>query len=306
MCLLVACQDTAERDAELLSQNKQDTAELKRLKNVVVTRLVTRTDLDSLKKLREKYPAAIEVRKTLQAALVVRRDWGALEKLLMEIPEERQTQDDKTELTKAYIRLGKGTEASQTIAPLADAKADDIELNGLAGQAFFLAGQTDVAAKYLDRIWEKLIAAKMVDEIAVRGLIYFYQSNNQKALEVLQQADKINANHIPTINALARVYAATGDERQAENYRAQAEKIMRDVTAEETRKAKLVERANELQKAWNEKRYEEVIRIAQEMIPEVDSANRIVLYEYIAQSYQALGKTAEAKAAMDEAAKLKK
>lgn len=307
VCLvfLTACQDAAQKDAELLSQNRQDSAELQRLKGVIGTRLITRTDLDSLKKLYEKYPTADDVRKTLQAALVVRQDWGALEKLLTEIPKERQTDADKIELTKVYIKLGKGKEASQTITPFADAKTDDVELNGLAGQAFFVAGQNEEAAKYIDRVWEKLIAAKKVDEITARGLIYFYQGNNQKAVEVLKEANKINANYVPTLNALARVHAAMGNESQAESYRVQIERIMHEVTVDETRKAKLVEHAKELQKAWNEKRYEDVIKIAQGMIPEADPANRAVLYEYMAQSYQALGKTEEAKAAMDEAAKLK-
>lgn len=307
VCLvfLTACQDTAQKDAELLSQNRQDSVELQRLKGVIGTRLITRADLDSLKKLYAKYPTVDDVKKTLQAALVVRRDWSALEKLLTEIPKEQQTDADKIELTKVYIKLGKGKEASQTITPFADAKTDDVELNGLAGQAFFVAGQNEEAAKYIDRVWGKLIAAKKVDEITTRGLIYFYQGNNQKAVEVLTEANKINGNYIPTLNALARVYAAMGNETQAESYRTHVEKIMHDVTAEETRNAKLVEHANELQKAWNEKRYEDVIKIAQGMMPDADPANKAVLYEYIAQSYHALGKTEEAKAAMNEAAKLK-
>ena len=300
-----ACEDESQKNDDLLLQNQQDAAEFQRLKNVIGTRLVTRSDFDSLKKLREKYPDAVEVRKTLQAALIVRQDWGALEKLLTEIPKEKQTNEDRIELTKVYIKLGKGNDASQMVAPLADAKPDDVDLNGLAGQAFFLTGRNDEAAKYIDRVWEKLVAEKRVDEMAVRGLVYFYQGNNQTALEVLQQANKINAQHIPTINALVRVYAATGNQQQADNFRVQAEKIMHDITADESKRAKLVERANELQKAWNEKRYEDVIRIAQEMIPDADNANRVVLYEYIAESYKALGKTAEAKTAMDAAAKLK-
>jgi predicted Zn-dependent protease len=307
VCLfIVACEEASQKNDELLLQNQRDAAELQRLKNVIGTRLISRSDFDSLKKLREKYPDAIEVRKTLQSALIIRQDWIALERLLTEIPADQQTELDKTELTKTYIKLGKGNDAIQTVVPLADAKPDNVDLNGLAGQAFFLTGKNEEAAKYIDRVWDKLVEEKRVDEMAVRGLIYFYQGNNQKALEVLQQANKLNAQHIPTINALVRVYAAMGDQKQANNFRVQAEKIVHDITADEAKKAKLVERANEIQKAWNEKRYEDVIRIAQEMIPDADNANKAVLYEYLAQSYQALGKTAEAKAAMDEAAKLKK
>jgi len=304
--LLTSCsEDKVKTDAERLAQNRQDTAELKRIQSVIISsKIILVSDYESLKNLRAKYPASVDVRQTFQAALILRNDWEALEKFLTEIPQEQRTKTGQIELTKVYIKQGKTAEAANVIEPMTVAAPNDAELNALAGQAFFFTGQYDKAASCLDRVWNDLISKKSVDEMTVRGLIYFYQGNNQRAVEVLEQALKIDPQSVPAANALSRVYSAQGDREKAETYRTQAEQLTKAKHEEEKRQSALVKYGYELEDAWKAKSYDAVIRIAQEMMAFADNNTKIVLYQYQAQAYQALGKTAEAQSALNEAAKL--
>jgi tetratricopeptide (TPR) repeat protein len=104
---------------------------------------------------------------------------------------------------------------------------------------------------------------------------------------------------------LSRFYAAQGDAAQAEASRAQAERAHARQTAEETRLIRLNARARDLESAFAARRYEECVRIAQEMLQTADEAQKPTLYEYIGQAYQAAGKQAEAQSAFQEAARLR-
>ncbi len=305
--LFASCDEhPTKTDAERLAQNHQDTAELKRIQSVIIsTKIILASDYESLKNLRAKYPASVDVRQTFQAALILRNDWEALEKFLTEIPQEQRTKTGQIELTKVYIKQGKTAEAANVIEPMTVAAPNNAELNGLAGQAFFFTGQYDKAAVCLDRVWSQLISNKRVDEISIRGLIYFYKGDYQKAIETLQETIKIDPKHIAALNGLSRVYSVTGDEKQADVYRLQVEKISQETTTNETNRAAFTERARELETAWNEKRYEDVIKTAQEMLSIAPHQQKAILYQYIAEACQALGKTEEAKAAMIEAEKFK-
>jgi predicted Zn-dependent protease len=291
LCFLAGCGSKAESDQAGFEQDKAAATEVRRIAaGLGRTQSVAQSDLDLLKTVHAKYPAAAEVRQTLQAALQARQDWEALEKLLTETPEAERTQSERVYLGKVYLKLGRYKEARLILEPLATAAPQDLEINSLAGQALYFEGRYEAAARVFDRVWDAIIATNGVDEIMMRGMIYFYQGDKGRAIETLKKTVELNPDYFAGHNALSRVYAAQGDAAQA---------------ADETRRIRLNARARDLESAFAARRYEECVRIAQEMLRSADETQKPMLYEYIGQAYQALGKQAEAQSAFQEAARLR-
>jgi len=309
LCLifsLAGCQSAAERDQAGFEQDKAAVTDVRRIAaGLARMQGVAQGDLDLLKAVHAKYPAAAEVRQTLQTALQARQDWDALEKLLTEKPEAERTQSERVYLSKVYLKLGRYKEARAILEPLAAAAPQELELNSLLGQALYFEGRYEEAARVFDRVWDAIVAAKQVDELMMRGMIYFYQGDKGRAIETLKKTVEINPDYFSGYNALSRVYAAQGDTAQAEAARAQAERAHARQTAEETRRIRLNALARDLENAFASRRYEECVRIAQEMLQSADEAQKPTLYDYIGQAYQAVGKQAEAQSAFQEAARLR-
>jgi Flp pilus assembly protein TadD len=307
ICLLClsACQTNVERDAALLAEDKSAVAEIKRINtNLSSGQAVSQSDIDALNKLREKYPAAAEVRQALQAALIKRGDWAALEKLIGEIPENEQTSADRITLAKIYFKLGRFQDAVETLKNLPADNATELETKSLLGQAQFYLGRRDEAAQTIDSIWDQILLQKKADEITLRGMIYFHQGNYDKAVETLKKAIEIAPENISASNALSRVYAARGDTANAEIYVTKTQRVNEMTAAAEKKKSRLVPLYYELENAFKSKKYNEVISLAKRLLPETDERNRAALYQYLAVAYQAQGNQIEANNALAEAAKL--
>ncbi len=303
--MFTGCASRAERDQASFEADASARTEVRRIEAALArTQNIQQSELDFLKKLHAKYPAAAEVSSTLQAALQARQDWDALEKLLTEKPAAARTPGEQVNLAKVYIKLGRYRDASDILGAMADAAPQDLELNSLAGYALYYEGKYDEAARDFDRVWDALVAAKKIDELMMRGMIYFYKSDQERASEVLKKTVKINPDYIAGLNALSRVYAAKGDGAQADLYRAQAERAHARQTADEARRMRLTSRARDLERAFTAGRYAECIEIAHEMLQTADDAQKPALYQYLGQAYQATGKQAEAQAAFQEAARL--
>jgi tetratricopeptide (TPR) repeat protein len=307
ICLsLAGCASETERDKKNFESDRAAVTEVRRIQaGLARAPNLPQSDLDLLKSLHAKYPAAAEVRQTLQNALQARQDWDALEKLLTEKPEAERTPQESVYLSKIYIKLGRYKDASRITGPMAEAAPNDLELNSLAGHAWYYEGQYDNAARAFDRVWDAIVASKQVDEMMMRGMIYFFKGDKDRALEILKKTVEINPDFLAGNNALSRVYAAKGDQQQAEYYRAQAEKAHARQTADEARRMRLTSRARDLESAFAAGRYDESVRIALEMIQSADEAQKPALYEYLGQAYKASGKQAEAQAAFQEAARLR-
>lgn len=303
--MFAGCAGRAERDQASFEADAAARTEVRRIEAALArTQNVQQSELDLLKSLHAKYPAAAEVSNTLQTALQARQDWDALEKLLTEKPAAERTPAEQVNLAKVYIKLGRYRDASDIVGVMADAAPNDLELNSLAGYAWYYEGKYDEAARAFDRVWDALVAAKKIDELMMRGMIYFYKGDQERASAVLKKTVEINPDYIPGLNALSRVYAARGDNAQADSYRAQAESAHARQTADEARRMRLTSRARDLEGAFAAGRYAECVEIAREMLQTADDAQKPALYQYLGQAYQATGKQAEAQAAFQEAARL--
>jgi len=245
------------------------------------------------------------VRQVLKSALEARQDWTAIAQLLSEKPDNERTTQENILLARVYIKLGRYQDASRIVGPMADAAPGNLELNSLAGHAWYSEGKYDEAQRAFDRVWDAIIAAKQVDEILMRGMIYFYKGDKDRAIEILQKTIEIKPDFVSGNNALSRVYYAKGDRQQAELYRSKAEQAHLVQTVNEARQMRLVSRSRDLENAYAARRYDECALIALEMIQTADETQKPVLYDYLGKAYEALGKKSEAQAAFAEAARLR-
>jgi tetratricopeptide (TPR) repeat protein len=262
-------------------------------------------DLEKIKGVYEKYPTSETARKTYQKALIKYDDLGALEQLLTEGDLSKLTDDEKKTLARVYLRLGKFRQALDLLKPLSEANPNDVELKSLIGLSYFNSGEMEEAGKTFDSIWDELLKNKNVEEISMRGIIYFHQNNLPKAIETLEKALEIDPNHIPSNNALSRVYAKKGDSEKAEEYRNKTAKAQEVIQNETFAKSKQVSKIYELEEAWKNKKYQEVINLSKEMLADAaDKNQKAILYQYLYQSYQALGMKTEAQDVIKEAQQL--
>jgi tetratricopeptide (TPR) repeat protein len=304
LCLMffVSCQNATQKE----TPDAKAKTELSRISQILtIGQPLTPQDFESIKQIREKYPKSVEVRNIFQSALVKRGDWESLAKLIGEIPAAERKREDNLNLAKSYLKLGRYREEIDLLKPLADANQKDADYNSLLAFGYFYLGQNEEAAKYLDAVWDALLQNKKTDEINTRGMIYFRQKNYGKAIETFKKSLEINENDISANNTLSRIYAAQGDSKQAEIYRLKTEKAHESVGASETKASRFVQNSYQLEDAWKTKRYDEVITLARQMIPDADEKNKPALYQYMAESYKALGKPDEAQKVLVEAQNLK-
>ncbi len=303
-CLLFAA---CGENKSSIAEDTQASAEVSRINQVLATgQILAPNDFESLKKIYEKYPKDAQVRNLYQSALIKRDDWVSLEKFFEEIPENERSREDQINLARVYLKLGKHQNLVDFAKPLGDKDQTDVEFNSLLGFGYFYLGQTDEAAKYLDNVWEKILSDKRADEITTRGLIYFRQNNFPRAIETLEKSLAINPQNPTATNALSRVYAAQNNTEKAEEFRNKTVELHQKSEENSAKGMQNVKMIYDLQTAWNEKKYAEVIALANRILPDSDDKNKLALYQYIAESYKALGKPEEAGAALKELEKLKK
>jgi tetratricopeptide (TPR) repeat protein len=303
--LCFACQNKTKNDQNLFAQDTQSKNELKRIGQALSNgQQITSQDFETIKQIREKYPNVIEIRNVYQSALVKRSDFEGIINLINEIPASERTREDNLNLAGSYLKLGRYTETVDTVKPLVEANPKDADYNSLLANGYFYLGQTEDAAKYLDAVWDTIVQNKRIDEINTRGIIYFRRKNYEKAIETFNKSIEINPNDITANNTLSRIYAAQGDSKQAEIYQAKTENAQKLITENETKKSRFVQNYYRLEDAWKAKRYEEVITLSRQMIADTDDKNKSALYQYIAESYKALGKPDDAQKVLTEAQSL--
>jgi tetratricopeptide (TPR) repeat protein len=306
LSLLISCQSESNQNDSPPTKDDQTLSEIARINQVLTTgQPLTPADFESLKKIFEKYPKDSQVRNIYQSALVKREDWISLEKFIGEIPPNELSRSDQLNLAKVYLKLGRYQDLIDLMKPLAEATPNDTDFNSLLSFGYFYLGQNEEAARHLDLVWNKLLKEKRADEITTRGMIYFRQNNYPKAIEVLEKAIEINSQNATATNTLSRIYAAQNNAEKAEEFRKKTAEIHQKGEEFEAKAIQNVEMIYKLQTAWKEKNYSEVIELAQKILPESDEKNKAALYQYIAESYKALGKNVEAKAALAELQKLK-
>jgi tetratricopeptide (TPR) repeat protein len=306
LAFCVSCQRTQEKQADLFQSDARAKAELTRINGTLQTgRPLSPQDFEALKRIREKHADSDDVRKVFQSALIRREDWESLANLISEIPSEKRNRDDHLNLARSYVKLGRFSETIDLMKPLAETNPADLEYNSLLAMGYFYLGDNDDAGKSLDRVWDPIIQNKRVDEIQIRGMVYLRKKDYENAIQTLEKALQINPEFIPALNALSLAYAAKGDAEHAETYRRKTETAQDLRSTNEIKARRAVKNSYLLEDAWGAKRYEEVIGLARTMLPEAADDQKTILYQYLAESYKALGKHEEAAKVLTEAQRVK-
>lgn len=248
-----------------------------------------------LKALREKYPDNPIVKKYYKKALIVRKDWEPLEKLLLENGKEDLSPEDSRTLAKVYVESGRFSDAVEILSPLIEKSPSDAELRGLAGLSYLRMGELDKAAENFDAVWDQIIERKMAAEISLRGIVYFRQNKLEKARETLGLAASIDPGNITTNNALSQVYRALGNEEKAREYAKKAYDAQEEATARELAASRIVERKVLLEQAWKSGDFRRVIELSNLLLPDSrNPAEKQVLLQYLYNAYKKLGMEKEA------------
>lgn len=255
-----------------------------------------------IKSIFEQYPDSKTAQDTYRAALIVKEDWAILADFFNKRPGSKLAVDDKLTLAKAYVKLGRYSDAAETLVPLTT--QNSLEANALLANAYFHLGKYDDAKRLIDENWQPILNDKRADEIALRGMIYFYQGDAEKAIETLNKSIALSPQHLPSYNGLSRVYASRGDQVKAEENLKKVQELFDRITADERRKTNLVEKSYKLQEAYQAKQFQLVIDLANELLPQSDAKTKTVLYQFQYNSYQALGKQAEAQEVLSKARQL--
>lgn len=261
-------------------------------------------EFESIKSILEKYPEAESVRSVYKMALIRREDWNALEQFLLAVPAAERSDEDKLNLAKALFKLGRYAETVNYLEEFQ--QRNDPEIRSILANSNFYLGKYDEAKLILDKNWEEIINQKRSDDVTLRGMIYFHEKDLEKAVATLQKALELNPDSIPAANGLSRVYAAKGEPEKAAEYVAKVQQKFDKMTTEEQRKTNLLEQVYKLQEAYKAKRFAEVIEIGSKMLPEADEKNKPALYQYLYNSYAALGKNKEAAEILAKAKEIQK
>lgn len=306
LAVLAACQGGAERDKDLLTKDKTAMADLQAINRDLQTqKLITPENFAKLKDLRIKYPDSEDVEKTFVAALADREDWEVLEELLASKTVTARSRDDNVLLAKVLVKRAKYAEGLDQLRQLGIADSKDVELRSISALANFNLGKLNEAAADLDAVWDAVMAQKRVADINLKGMIQFRNGQYDQAVATLEKSLAFSPNDPATNNMMSRTYAAMGKAELADKYRMLGETSRNKNTLDETNKLRFVSLGKKLQAAWTDKRYSEVVELAEQILPLADVANKIPVLQYLAESHKALGNQAAANAAMLEIEKLK-
>ncbi|REJ77613.1 MAG: hypothetical protein DWQ47_14675 [Acidobacteria bacterium] len=247
---------------------------------------LTQEEFDLLKTSHEKYPQADSISAVYQQALTQREDWASLEKLLGS-RSDNGSEEDLTLLAKVYMKLGKYSEAVETFTKLTS--PPDAERASMLASAYFQTGNHEKAAETLDSKWSEIVDRKMVDGMVLRGLLYFYGGENEKAIEILKSVVENDPSSIPAHNALSRIYAKMNDSEQATFHSKAVEDAYKKLTEKSSRQGRMVDQMIRLQEAYKAGRHAEVVEIANGLLDSADPRNKVALYGFLYNSYRALG-----------------
>ncbi len=215
------------------------------------------------------------------------------------IPFSELDDEDKTNLGITYFKLGRYNDAIEILKNINNENIPDSKY--ILTASYFNIGKYDEAKLLIDKNWEQILKAKKTDQINFRGMIYFYEKNYEKAIETLEKTLEINPDDVQAANGLSRIYAAKGETEKAEEYLAKVQEGFDKLVIEERQKTNLVEKLHKLQEAYQAKRFQEVIDLANEVLPNAQAKNKAALYQYLYNSYLALGMTKEAQETMAKA-----
>ncbi|NNE65636.1 MAG: tetratricopeptide repeat protein [Pyrinomonadaceae bacterium] len=299
--LFVGCGDD---EARLRSDSEAAAFFNKAANKVGKQQKLTPEEFEELKKLYSVYPNSEAVTVLYEKALLLRKDWPLLIAFYKSDPTFESNPVARKSLAKIYVRAGM-YEDGYKLASQFDFGSNS-DMRRAAGISLFKLGKYPEAKKVFEAHKEKIEAEKSFDEMVFHGLIYFYEGENDKAIEILEKVIDINPADIKANNALARIYSSSGEKEKANEATKRLQESYDILTETEQVKIRRVERLYQLQDHFKAKRYEEVIVLGKQLLPDIQGPNKITIYRYLYEAYQATGKAKEAREILETINQLQK
>lgn len=245
---------------------KTELAELSRIRaqrartNSFSTELVRQ-----LQDLRRRYPTESAVREVLIQALIEFSDWNALVDLYKSDCENNPSATNRLNLGAALCNAQRFSEASVILLPLAEELPDDVSVVRLSAISLYFEGRHEQAAELYDRILPRLSGALRVESLVIRGLLYFAEESEGRALELFEEALTMDPDYALAHNAMGRVLVAIGESEKASVHFAREDALRAVHRQEETRRYRLSALSRALSDAWEMRRQDECERLIDEM-----------------------------------------
>ncbi|MEZ5307824.1 MAG: hypothetical protein R2684_11830 [Pyrinomonadaceae bacterium] len=259
----------------------------------------SQSEFEVLVGLRKDFAGAEEIEATYERALMIRGDLRSLVDLYSGIGNAKLSAPQRANYARALTRLGRFEDALALTSGVD--LGSDSEMRTVASLSLFQLDRSKEAKKILDDNWDKILAEKSAVEISVRGLIYFYDGENKKAIETLQKAQEFDPLNLAAANGLSRVYYASGDIEKAKEAESNVRDTFAKLTSAERQKLRFVDVVNRLKAAFEKEKYEDVVQLGREALPMADQQNKKVVYQYIYSALKALGRHDEANRVVTEA-----
>ncbi len=281
LALIISCQSEAQRQRQLFSADQAANYDLGQINTDLNNRSISPVNFEKLRSLRAKYPDLPEIANSYKAALVCREDWTALKGFFESAGHATLSRDDKILLARSLVKLGSFAEGKAILQKIGPQSADDLEYFSLSALIHFNLEECIDAGNELDPIWPMVVSQKRIDIMDLRGMIYFRLKDYDNAISTLQRSLEINKQDPVATNTLSRIYSAMGDTARAEQYRRETEQAQAKMTDDENKKMKFVDLSRKLNEAWQARRYQDVIAIADQMLPLTDETNKPALQKFI-------------------------
>lgn len=301
--LIPACGDSALRDEAALKNEPQAIQRLDQINRILVgSKTITPDDFNYVKELHGRFPNAALIRSVMKNALIARSDWQGLLDFLG--PAEELTGEDKIIAASALFKMGEFAAALKLTEDLVSTDPGNIEAVSISARCHYSLGNSPATISLFSPISTRLEQEKRKDDLTLLGLALLDIDRTDDAIAAFRSAFDIDPNDPSSANGLSRAYYVKGDTNRAEEFRKRTDAAQERLSAMELRGRAFVQQSYRLEAAWKERNYSEVVRLAREMLPNADDKNKAALYQYLIESYKALGRNSEADLALEEARRI--
>lgn len=275
-------------DPLALVQAKTELEAIRR--RIVENRGMTKPIVAQLAELHNRFPRDEQVADLLVRGHTQFQNWSDLADVLLEIPAARRTTVQHQQLGGALIRARRYDDAFNILDSLVDAEPENLDLVSLVADAAFKSKHYDRAASLLDANWSKLLAVGSVRAKYQRAMIHMERGESEKAVAMLNTVLAEAPTHTGANDALGEWYKSNGETARAEEYINAAKTQRAHYSRPEDVELYLLEIGQQMSAAWANKQYSRCEDFITEFLPYATGSERVILYEFQAQVFEALGK----------------
>lgn len=285
---------------------QQDAASRARVQAVLALDAQTRCEpgpIAELQSVQQAYPQELEPYAALREVLEACQRWEPLADLIGAKPADQRTLDETVDLARLdIIYLQRFAEGEALIKPLVEANPRDVDYVSLLTAALFYQHRAGEAARYVDPLWEDIIAARNVDVMVMRAMAYHEAGQSTRALRILEQAKGYRPDDLLLLTSIGQVSAGLGDVDAAATAQAAADAARSVQDARVAMSSRMEDLYRRLGDAYNQGLFLDVEPLAQQLL-DGDVQRELLpdIHRVRSRAFLELGRFEEAATAADEA-----